>query len=64
MGIKKVEVVNKDKLILKYPFGVFKSSKKKNIFFLDFCPRLSKEVKSKKKALYTGFHFDSLTLLF
>ena len=39
----------KGRLILKCPFGVFKSPKKPTKFFQDFCPSLKKEVKSKSK---------------
>ena len=51
-------VTFKGQWISKYPFGVTKLTKKTNENFVDFCPSLLKEVKSKNKGtLYNYYNF-------
>ena len=47
--IFKLLLLSKGQSISKCTFGVFKSPKKQQSFFQDFCPSLEKEVKSKKQ---------------
>ena len=47
-GLLKVLFKSKGQLILKYPFGVFKSTKNQEFFCKDFCTSLLKEAKLKK----------------
>ena len=66
--IPRILTFPKGQLILKCPFGVFKSTKKTMKFFPAFLPLPLKRGQIKKiRALYTTnwwFYFDYLTLLF